>query len=55
MDSRMSLRVAIVGPVYPFRAGIAYCTTVPGARATVAAIADLARGELEVAPLQAYF
>ncbi len=35
--------------------GIAYCTTIPGAKATVAAIADLASGELEVAPLQAYF
>ncbi len=35
--------------------GIAYYTTVPGARASVAAIADLASGELEVAPLQAYF
>ncbi|HKF64268.1 MAG TPA: carbamoyl-phosphate synthase large subunit, partial [Dongiaceae bacterium] len=34
---------------------IAYYTTVPGARASVAAIADLASGELEVAPLQAYF
>ncbi len=35
--------------------GIAYYTTAPGARASVAAIADLASGELEVAPLQAYF
>ena len=34
---------------------IAYYTTVPGARAAVAAIAALASGELEVAPLQAYF
>jgi carbamoyl-phosphate synthase large subunit len=34
---------------------IAYYTTVPGVRAAVAAIADLASGELEVAPLQAYF
>ncbi|MEA2782637.1 MAG: carbamoyl-phosphate synthase large subunit [Rhodospirillaceae bacterium] len=35
--------------------GIAYSTTVPGVRATVAAIAELTSGELEVAPLQAYF
>jgi carbamoyl-phosphate synthase large subunit len=35
--------------------GIAYYTTVPGARASVAAIADLASSQLEVAPLQAYF
>ncbi len=34
---------------------IAYYTTVAGARASVAAIAALASGELEVAPLQSYF
>ncbi len=33
---------------------IAYYTTVPGVRAAVAAIAELATGALEVAPLQAY-
>jgi len=33
---------------------IAYYTTVPGVRAAVAAIAELATGTLEVAPLQAY-
>src|SRR5262249_48662591 len=35
--------------------GIAYYTTVPGARASVAAIEDLSSSQLEVAPLQAYF
>jgi carbamoyl-phosphate synthase large subunit len=35
--------------------GIPYYTTVSGARAVVEAIAALAAGELEVAPLQSYF
>jgi carbamoyl-phosphate synthase large subunit len=35
--------------------GIPYYTTVAGARAAVEAIAALAQGDLEVAPLQAYF
>jgi carbamoyl-phosphate synthase large subunit len=35
--------------------GIPYYTTVAGARAAVEAIAALARADLEVAPLQAYF
>jgi len=34
---------------------IPYCTTVPAARAAVEAIAALAQGDLEVAPLQSYF
>jgi carbamoyl-phosphate synthase large subunit len=34
---------------------IPYCTTVAAARAAVEAIAALAQGELEVAPLQSYF
>jgi carbamoyl-phosphate synthase large subunit len=35
--------------------GIPYYTTVAGARAAVEAIAALAKGDLEVAPLQSYF
>ena len=36
-------------------ARLPYCTTLPGARAVVQALARLRAGELEVAPLQSYF
>jgi carbamoyl-phosphate synthase large subunit len=47
-DSASIRQTALLG-------NIPYYTTVSGARAAVAAIAALAAGPLEVAPLQSYF
>ena len=47
-DSFALRRTALMG-------GIPYFTTVSGIVAAVGAIAELSKGELEVAPLQSYF
>ena len=54
-DGRQTVRDSMSLRRAALMAKVPYFTTMPGARAVVQALARLASGELEVAPLQSYF